>query len=68
MKKPYRILAMLIFYSVLASAAAGEPEIVIFSPHDNYLTNVSLIAITGETEPGAALNLNNKPILNNNGT
>lgn len=59
---------MLIFCWVLASAAAGEPEIVILSPHDNYLTNVSLIAITGEAEPGAALNLNSKPILNNNGT
>lgn len=59
---------MLIFCTVLASATAREPEIVILSPHDNYLTNVSLITITGETEPGASLNLNSKPVLNNNGT
>lgn len=67
MKKPYLIVALLIFCSVLASAA-GEPGIAILLPPDNYLTNVSLITVTGEAEPGAALNLNSKPILNNNGT
>lgn len=62
------IIALLIFWSVSASSAAGEQELLIHSPPDNYLTNASFITITGEAEPGAALSLNNNPIPNNNGS
>ncbi len=60
-------IAILIFCSVTA-AALEEPKIAIHSPSDNYLTNVSTITITGETDARAALSLNKKPIPNNNGT
>lgn len=68
MRKISFITILLIFLSVLASAAPGKPELLINSPQDNYLTNVSLLTITGEAEPGAALDLNGKPIPNNNGS
>lgn len=60
-------IAILVFCSISA-AALEEPKIAIHSHPDNYLTNGSVITITGEADAGAALSLNKKPILNNNGT
>ncbi len=69
MKKNNKIsyILILVFCSISASAVE-EPNIAIHSPQDNYLTNISVITITGEADAGAALSLNKKSVPNNNGT
>lgn len=62
------ILPVLISCSIIASAVVNNPALVINSPPDKYVTNISVITIIGKTDPGAALSLNKKSILNNNGT
>ncbi len=64
--KTYFLITLLAFFPV--STALAEPEIIIHSPPDNFVTNVSLITIIGETYSDASLSLNKKPISNNNGT
>lgn len=66
-KISYLIVILLIFYPV-SVAAVTEPKIILNSPVDNYLTNISVIAVTGDTEPGAMLNLDGVSISNDNGT
>lgn len=70
MKSKHIIIIILVFISVsvFASSAARGPAIVILSPPDNYLTNVSVVTVTGEADPGSILSLNGTLLSNNNGT
>jgi len=61
-------MMLLVFCYVSGAAIFEGPALVINSPPDNYWTNISVITITGETQPGAALSLNETPIFNDNGT
>jgi hypothetical protein len=68
--KPENIFILIIVFvsvSVFASSAANGSAIVIRAPPDNYLTNVSVVTVTGEADPGAVLSLNGVLLSNNNG-
>ncbi len=68
--KPKNLFILTIVFvsvSVFASSAANWPAIVIRSPPDNYLTNISVVTVTGEADPGAILSLNGTLLPNNNG-
>jgi hypothetical protein len=62
------ILIIFISVSVFASSAAKGSAVVILSPPDNYLTNISVITVTGEADLGSILSLNSTFLPNNNGT
>ncbi|MFZ3059141.1 MAG: hypothetical protein WA102_05310 [Candidatus Methanoperedens sp.] len=67
-KNIFILIIVSISVSVFASSAASGSAIVILSPPDNYLTNVSVITVTGEADPGSILSLNGTSLSNNNGT
>ncbi len=67
-KNLFILIIVFVSVSVFASSAANGPAIVILSPPDNYLTNVSAVTVTGEADPGSILSLNGTFLSNNNGT
>lgn len=56
-----------IYFSLPAGAGTTDPRIVILFPPDNFLTNVSVITVSGEAEPGSLLSMNGGPLMNDNG-
>lgn len=56
-----------IYFSLPAGAGTPDPRIVILSPPDNFLTNVSVITIAGEAGSGSILSMNDVNLLNDNG-
>jgi hypothetical protein len=66
-KNIFIIILAFIFFSSFASSAANGSSIVIRSPPANYFTNVPVITITGEADPGAVLSLKGTALPNNNG-
>lgn len=61
------LIIIFIYVSAPASSAVNGSAIVILSPPDNYYTNVSVVTITGEADPGVILSLNGTFLSNNNG-
>jgi transcriptional regulator with XRE-family HTH domain len=61
---------LLVFASVFGyigleiNSIISPPELVIYSPSDNYITNDSTVFIEGKTEKEVNLQVNNRPLLN----
>ncbi|MCZ7382665.1 MAG: hypothetical protein O8C64_13980, partial [Candidatus Methanoperedens sp.] len=65
-KNIFILIIVFVSVSVFASSANGS-AIVIKAPPDNYLTNSSVVTVSGEADPGAVLSLNGASLSNNNG-